>query len=246
MGRDGGDLARVVRLHAADRDERVAALGERVGDEVLELARLVAAEGEARGAVVALGPDGGAAQVLRQPVEPVDGRGTERQRIALEVVERPGSGGSCGCGTTGHGRAPCDSGLCMMPALGGLLSRASCAQASASPRVSWIVRNVVRPAIFNTRRIAVASCWDHELEPAVSLPHALTRHDEQGHDGRVEECALAQIDEQEWCSLARASSSASSAPSRGRARRAASQSRSPATTISTSTVGRPSCTCCSI
>ena len=43
---DRRDLARVVGLDAADRDQRVAALGERVGDEVLELAGLVAAEGE--------------------------------------------------------------------------------------------------------------------------------------------------------------------------------------------------------
>ena len=62
--RGGRDLARVVGLHAADRDERVAALGERVGDEVLELARLVAAEREPAVAVVALGPDARAAQVL--------------------------------------------------------------------------------------------------------------------------------------------------------------------------------------
>jgi hypothetical protein len=37
----------VVRLHAADRDECVAALRESVGDEVLELPQLVAAEREA-------------------------------------------------------------------------------------------------------------------------------------------------------------------------------------------------------
>src|SRR5205814_182381 len=41
-----GDLTRVVRLDAADRDERVAALRERFGDEVLQLARLVAAVGK--------------------------------------------------------------------------------------------------------------------------------------------------------------------------------------------------------
>ena len=49
-------LPRVVGLHAADRDQRVAAGRERVGDQVLELAGLVAAEGDARVAVVALGP----------------------------------------------------------------------------------------------------------------------------------------------------------------------------------------------
>ena len=46
LGRDGRDLAGVVGLEAADGDQRVGALGERVRDEVLELAGLVAAEGE--------------------------------------------------------------------------------------------------------------------------------------------------------------------------------------------------------
>ena len=54
---DRRDLPRVVRLHAADRDERVASLRERVGREVLELAHLVAAVGEARVAVLPLRPD---------------------------------------------------------------------------------------------------------------------------------------------------------------------------------------------
>ena len=66
------DLAGVVGLDAADRHERVAALGEGVGEEVLELADLVAAEREAAVAVLALGPHGGAAEVLRQAVEPLD------------------------------------------------------------------------------------------------------------------------------------------------------------------------------
>src|SRR6185437_8450857 len=48
---DRSDLARVVRLDAADRDERVAPLGQGVGDEVLELSRLVATEREAGVAV---------------------------------------------------------------------------------------------------------------------------------------------------------------------------------------------------
>ena len=57
VARDRRDLSRVVGLDAADRDERVAALRERLGGEVLELAHLVAAVGEARVAVLALGPD---------------------------------------------------------------------------------------------------------------------------------------------------------------------------------------------
>ena len=93
MGRHRRDLARVVGLDAADGHERVAALGERVREEVLELADLVAAEGEAAVAVLALGPDRRAAEVLRQAVEPLDRRGAEQERDSGEVGE-------------GHGQAP--------------------------------------------------------------------------------------------------------------------------------------------
>ena len=79
-GRDGRDLAGVVGLHPADRDERVAALGERVGDEVLQLAGLVAAERDAGVAVLPLGPHRGAAEVRGQALQPVHGRGAEQQR----------------------------------------------------------------------------------------------------------------------------------------------------------------------
>src|SRR6185437_5319228 len=47
-GRDRRDLAGVVGLHAADRNQRVAAFGQGIGDQVLQLARLVAAVGDAR------------------------------------------------------------------------------------------------------------------------------------------------------------------------------------------------------
>ena len=87
MRGDGCDLARVVRLDAADRDERVAALRERVGGEVLELARLVAAVREAGVAVVALGPDLDlAAEVLAQPVEAMHRRRPEDERDTRERV----------------------------------------------------------------------------------------------------------------------------------------------------------------
>ena len=86
---DRCDLTRVVRLDAADRDERVAALRERIGGEVLELARLVAAVGEARVAVLALGPDLDlAAEVLGEALEAVDRGGAEREGYAREVGER--------------------------------------------------------------------------------------------------------------------------------------------------------------
>ncbi len=85
--RDRGHLARVVRLHAADRDERVAALRERVGGKVLELARLVAAECEPAGHVVALGPDRRTAELGGEPVEPVHRRRAEEQLDAGERLE---------------------------------------------------------------------------------------------------------------------------------------------------------------
>jgi hypothetical protein len=72
--RHGRHLPRVIRLDATDRHERVAALRERVGRQVLELANLVPAVRKAGVAVLALGPDVHApAQVLAQPFEPVDG-----------------------------------------------------------------------------------------------------------------------------------------------------------------------------
>jgi hypothetical protein len=86
-----GHLPRVVRLHAPDRDERVAALGERVGHQVLELARLVAAIREAAVAVVALGPEARAAEVGGQPVERMDRRRAEHQRLTGELVEVHGA-----------------------------------------------------------------------------------------------------------------------------------------------------------
>ena len=87
---DSRDLAGVVGLDAADGDERVAALGDRVREEVLQLAHLVAAEGEAAVAVLALGPDRRAAEVPREAVQPLDGRRAEQQRGPGEVGERHG------------------------------------------------------------------------------------------------------------------------------------------------------------
>ena len=84
-----GDLAGVVGLHPADRHERVAALVEGLGDEVLQLAHLVAAEGDPGVAVLALGPDlDPAPEGLAQAGQWVDGRRAEEQRDTGEVVER--------------------------------------------------------------------------------------------------------------------------------------------------------------
>ena len=102
LRRDRRHLPGVVGLHPADGDERVGALGQRVRHEVLELAGLVAAEGEAGVDVLALGPDPGAAEVVGQPVERVHRARAERQRVAGEV----GDGhGQVSVGVTGRGSA---------------------------------------------------------------------------------------------------------------------------------------------
>src|SRR5581483_2644032 len=64
------------------------ALREGVREQVLELASLVAAVGEARADVVALRPDLRAREVLGQPLERMDRRRPEQQRVAVEAVER--------------------------------------------------------------------------------------------------------------------------------------------------------------
>jgi hypothetical protein len=88
VGRHARDLPRVVGLDTSDRDERVAPLGQRLRYEVLELSRLVAPEGNARVAVLALGPDlHPAAEVRAQAGQGMDRRRAERERVALEVVE---------------------------------------------------------------------------------------------------------------------------------------------------------------
>jgi hypothetical protein len=53
-------------------------------DQVLELARLVAAVREPAVAVVALGPHARAAEMGGQAVERMDRRGPERERLARE------------------------------------------------------------------------------------------------------------------------------------------------------------------
>ena len=90
--RDGRDLTGVVRLHAADRDERVAPLREGVGGEVLELAHLVAAVRQARVAVLSLRPDvDGATEMLAQPLESMDWRRSEEERDAIEALDAHGA-----------------------------------------------------------------------------------------------------------------------------------------------------------
>ena len=88
LGRDRGHLTGVVRLHAADRHQRVGVRGNRVGDDVFELAQLVAAVGEAGIAVLALGVELDlVAQMRAQALEPLDRRRAEGERIAFELFQ---------------------------------------------------------------------------------------------------------------------------------------------------------------
>src|SRR5262249_51417671 len=83
--RDGGDLARVVRLDAADRDQGVAALRERIGHEVFQLAKLVAAACKAAVAILSFSPDAQlAAQTIAEPHERLQRRRPEGKGIALK------------------------------------------------------------------------------------------------------------------------------------------------------------------
>jgi hypothetical protein len=78
-----GHLARLVRLDAADRHQRVAALRQRLGNQVLQLAGLVAAEGEGAVAVLALGIQLHlAAQVRAQALQRLDRRRAEGEGMA--------------------------------------------------------------------------------------------------------------------------------------------------------------------
>src|SRR6185312_14319406 len=90
----------VVGLEAADGDDGVRALGEDVRDDVLELAGLVAAEGQARVHVLPLGPELRAAEVLAEPREVVDRAGPEGERVAFEIRDGHGSS-SCRLTATG-------------------------------------------------------------------------------------------------------------------------------------------------
>jgi len=87
-GRDSSYLPGVVRLNTANRDKRVAILGERLGGEVLELAHLVASVRQSRVAVLPLRPDLDlATEVRAQPLEPVHRRRAEQEVRAVKVIQ---------------------------------------------------------------------------------------------------------------------------------------------------------------
>ena len=83
---DRRHLARLVRLDAADGDQGVAALRDGFGDQVFQLARLVAAEGQPAVAVFALGVQVHlAAEVRAESCERLDRRDAEGERVTREI-----------------------------------------------------------------------------------------------------------------------------------------------------------------
>src|SRR6266853_4368908 len=84
----GGDLPRLVRLDTTNGYQRVAALGQRLGDQVLELAGLVAAESQAAVAIFTLGVEIDlAAQMRAQALQGLDWCGAESQRMTGEALQ---------------------------------------------------------------------------------------------------------------------------------------------------------------
>ena len=92
LGGDRGDLTRVIRLHAADGHQGVGVRCNRIGNDVFQLANLVAAEREPGVAVVAFRIElDTAAQMLRKPVELLDRRRPEHERVAFESLQHRGA-----------------------------------------------------------------------------------------------------------------------------------------------------------
>jgi hypothetical protein len=84
-GRRG--LAGMVRLRTAGGDDGVGAQRQRVAEQELQLAHLVAAQRQA-GAVVALDPELRAAQRFREPRQRLQGRRRVLQAEARQLVQR--------------------------------------------------------------------------------------------------------------------------------------------------------------
>jgi hypothetical protein len=61
--------------------------GQRLGDEVFQLAGLVATEGQPGIAVLAFGPDPGATEMVAQTIQRMDGTITEEEWIAGEISD---------------------------------------------------------------------------------------------------------------------------------------------------------------
>ncbi len=96
----------MVGLHAAQRDECVRALGERVSKFVFEFANFVAAETERDGVVALDDEPRAAAERGAQPVHRFDGRRPRQQRHARRVED---GGRACGTGRRRHRSAGADA-----------------------------------------------------------------------------------------------------------------------------------------
>jgi hypothetical protein len=93
---NGCDLPRLVRLNAADRHQRVAGLRQCLGDQVFELAGLVATERKAAVAVLAFGKQVDlAAEMRAQALQGLDRRRAKGQCVTRKAAEVHGR--SCGC-----------------------------------------------------------------------------------------------------------------------------------------------------
>src|SRR5699024_6753411 len=122
-----------------------------VGNDVLELARLVPTEGETGVDVLALGPHPGPAEGLAQSLQCVHGAGPEGERVALEV--RDGHGVLCSldmCWITPRGRQY-------------ITYRAG---------LQWVIRRV--PNVGTTPRGEGATDADSDRYPAPA-PHPASR-----------------------------------------------------------------------
>ena len=82
----GGGHPRPVGLHARPGDDAVASLGDRVGEDEVELSRLVAAEGEPR-LVVPLDEEAGPAEFGGEGRHLLERRRQVGERLPLEVAQ---------------------------------------------------------------------------------------------------------------------------------------------------------------
>ena len=88
LGSNGRDHPSVVGLDAADRHQRIGARSDGIGHDVLELPELVAAEGQAGIAILALGIKlDPAAEMGAEALQLLDRGGAEGEGIAREFRE---------------------------------------------------------------------------------------------------------------------------------------------------------------
>ena len=195
----GRRLPRVVRLRRTLGDDDVRLLRQRLADQVLELAGLVAAGGQPR-AVVALDPQVRAAEQAAQVAHRFEGRRRVRQPHAREI-----------------GRA----------SLSSLLPDGSDLEHLAQVReVGRVVAHVLLGRIRQLRhRLAVAADHlDHDLQRRVAQVVGQVGADAEGDAGAIPE-PLVQLDRRAESSASRRTPASWCADRRGCARSARSAAR---------------------